>query len=42
MVSRPNRVEQRQTAIATEREEMQVAASVVAFQSFGHQKKPHA
>src|SRR5713226_10532510 len=39
-VSRPDRVEQRQPPMATKREEMQMAAAVVALQSFRHKTTP--
>src|SRR5713101_6129232 len=39
-VSRPDRVQQRQPPIATKREEVEMAAAVVALQSFRHKTTP--
>src|SRR6202171_3639427 len=41
-IARSRRVEQRQPPIATKREEMQMAASVVTLQTFRHDTNPHA
>src|SRR6267143_3337006 len=41
-VARSRRVEQRQPPITTEREEMQMAPSIVSLQTFWHKTNPHA
>jgi hypothetical protein len=41
-VSCPHGAQQRQPAIATKSEEVQISASIVAFETFWHNQNPHA